>query len=53
MIPQNPHRNRKSYSLASQKEDKENCSNNIQLQANQAHNKLVKLREPLGQCNVP
>ncbi len=44
MLPQNPIRNKKSYSLVSQKEDKENCSNNIQLHANQAHHKLGKLR---------
>lgn len=44
MIPQNPIRSKKSYSLAAQKEDKENCSNNIQLQANHGQNKLGKLR---------
>lgn len=32
------------------KDDKENFSNNIQVQG---HNKLVKLRESLEQCNQP
>lgn len=52
MIPQVPNRVKKSYSLALTKEDKENHSNNIQLQA-QGHNKLFKLRESLEQCNQP
>ena len=52
MIPQVPNRVKKSYSLALTKEDKENHSNNIQLQS-QGHNKLFKLRESLEQCNQP
>jgi len=35
------------------KDDKENFSNNIQLQAHQGNNKLAKLRESLEQCNQP
>lgn len=53
MIPQNVNRQRKSYSMGLAKEDKENFSNNIQLQAQNGYNKLAKLRESLEQCNQP
>jgi flagellin-specific chaperone FliS len=53
MIGQNPIRTKKSYSMVITKEDKENCSNNIQLQGLNGQNKLVKLRESLEQCNQP
>lgn len=53
MIAQNAIRTKKSYSLVMTKDDKENCSNNIQLQANHGQNKLVKLRESLENCNQP
>lgn len=43
MIPQVPNRVKKSLSLIPTKDDKENYSSNIQLQA-QGHNKLFKLR---------
>ena len=53
MIPQNVNRQRKSYSMGLAKEDKENFSNNIQMQAQNGYNKLAKLRESLEQCNQP
>lgn len=53
MIPIVGNRVRKSYSMGLPKDDKENCSNNIQLQAQQGNNKLAKLRESLEQCNQP
>lgn len=53
MIPSNPNRVKKAHSLVLTKEDKENCSNNIQLQGYQPQSKIVKLRESLGNCNQP
>lgn len=53
MIPHIGNRVRKSYSMGLAKDDKENFSNNIQLQAHQGNNKLAKLRESLEQCNQP
>lgn len=52
MISQPLNRGKKSYSLGLAKDDKENFSNNIQLQA-QGHIKLLKLKESLDQCNQP
>lgn len=53
MIAQNAIRTKKSYSLVMTKDDKENCSNNIQLQVQHGQNKLLKLRESLENCNQP
>lgn len=51
MIATNAGRVKKSQSMMTTKEDKENCSNNILLQGNQGQNKLAKLRESFSQCN--
>lgn len=50
MLPHLPVRPRKSLSLGFQKEDKENCNNNV---APIAHNRLAKFRESLVHYNQP
>lgn len=50
MLPHLPVRTRKSLSVGFQKEDKENCSNNV---VPVGQNKLAKIRESLVQCNQP